>query len=513
MRRCLLPLLLLFCNPVWAQSNQGTEHWVAFMENLDLMFNGPPSFHLVISSEGGAAGTVSIPATGFAIPFTVAAGTDQVIDLPANTYYAEGDEALFNFGIRVASDAPVNVYAYHDRAYFSEATLVLPTTILGTDHVVLARTDDNGNAPSELVVLATASATEVEITPSALTLGFRPPGVPFTVTLNAGQSLQLQAMGDLSGTRVRSLDPTKPLAVFAGALRAQVDCDLGGADDHLYNQVYPLQHWGRDHFVVPFKDRGGDEVRVVAGTEPATVSVGSAQYPLAPGQVVVLSVATPTRILSNVPVAVGQFNNSQACNNGQPGDPCYLFLPATPLRHERSLWNARDAAGTPSHFVNVVVQAGGGVGGVLLDGVDVSGQFLPVPGQAGWWYAQLGIAGGSHELLSDKPYQAVAYSMGEYNSYAHALGFDLDLVNALPDMHSAPRPTATLLPPGGQWTPGWAQQGTEQVRLLDPRGRLLRVLALQPGGTLVLGVPEPGLYLAERWANGQRLAVYRVVVQ
>lgn len=513
MRLVLLPCLLALCAPAGAQTNEGTEHWVAFMENLDAMFNGPPSFHLVISSETGTTGTVTIPATGFAIPFTVAAGSDEVVTLPPNTYYAEGDEAVFNFGLRVSTDAPVSVYAFHDRAYFSEATLVLPTTALGADHVVLARADDGGGSPSELVVLATEDATEVEITPSVLTVGFRPPGVPFTVTLDAGQSFQLQAMSDLSGTRMRSLDPAKPLAVFAGARQAYVNCQAGGADDHLYNQVYPLQHWGRDYFVVPFKNRGGDEVRIVAGELPAEVTVDGTVYPLDAGEVVALTVATPTRILSTAPVAVGQFNDSQACNNGQPGDPCYVFLPATPLRHERSLWNARDAAGTPQHFVNVVVQAGGGVGGMLLDGVDVSGQFLAVPNQSGWWYAQIGTTGGSHELVSDKPYQAVAYGMGDYNSYGHALGFDLDISTSLGGPEDATVPTATLLPPGGLWTPGWVQTGTEQVRLLDPRGRLVRVLPLEPGGTLDLGGSEQGLYLAERWAAGRRVAVYRVVVQ
>jgi hypothetical protein len=362
------------------------------------------------------------------------------------------------------------------------------------------------------VVLATEAATEVEITPSVLTVGFRPPGVPFTVTLNAGQSFQLQAMGDLTGTRVRSLDASKPLAVFAGARQAFVNCPTGGADDHLYNQVYPLQYWGRDYFVVPFKNRGGDEVRIVAGDLPVEVNVGGTVYPLDAGEVVALTVTTPTRILANGPVAVGQFNDSQECNNGQDGDPCYVFLPATPLRHVRSLWNARDGAGTPQHFVNVVVQAGGGVGGMLLDNVDVSGQFLPVPGQSGWWYAQLSILDGSHELLSDKPFQAVAYGMGFYNSYGHALGFDLGISTSVGEAQEATVPTATLLPPGGQWTPGWVQAGTEQVRLLDPRGRLVRVHSLEPGGTLDLGGQEPGLYLAERWANGRRVAVYRVVM-
>jgi hypothetical protein len=101
-----LPILLLsaWLLPARAQTTYGTEHWLTFMENLNLQFNGPPSFHVVISSEVGTDGTVTIPATGFSIPFSVEAGTDEEVSLPTNIYYGSGDEALFNFGIRVNSE-------------------------------------------------------------------------------------------------------------------------------------------------------------------------------------------------------------------------------------------------------------------------------------------------------------------------------------------------------------------------------------------------------------------------
>ena len=508
--------ILLFCAwllPAHAQTTYGTEHWVTFMENLTLQFNGPPSFHLVISSETGSTGAVTIPATGFSIPFSVEAGSDEVLTLPANTYYANGDEALFNFGLGVTSEQPVRVYAYHDRAYFSEATQVLPTTALGTDHIVLARTDDFGTSPSQLVALATSDGTTVEITPSTLTASFRPPGVPFTVALNEGQSIQVQALGDLSGTRVRSLDPSKPLAVFAGARQAQVNCDLGGADDHLYNQVYPLTLWGRDYFVVPYKDRGGDEVRIVAGPIDAQVTVGSSVYDLEAGEVTVLQLTAPTRIQSNASIAVGQFNDSQACNNGQSGDPCYVFLPATPLRDDRFLWNARDGAGTPQHFVNVVVQAGNGVTDMFLDGSDVSAQFQSIAAHPTWWYAQLSIADGSHELVSDKPFQAVAYGMGDYNSYGFALGFDNAIATGIREPGPSFDPTTTIIPHGRTWTPGWTQAGVEVLRLSDMRGRPAGSFTLPPGGTLALHGLATGMYIAERWSAGERRSVFRLVIQ
>jgi hypothetical protein len=503
--------------PAHAQTTYGTEHWVTFMENLNIQFNGPPSFHLVISSEVGSDGTVTIPAIGFSIPFSVEAGTDEVVTLPTNVYYSVGDEAIFNFGIRVNSEQPVRVYAFHDRAFFSGATLILPTTALGTDHLVLARPDDGAASPSQLVVMATQDSTAIEITPSTLTVSFRPPNLPFTVTLNAGQSFQLQSFSDLSGTRVRSLDESKPIALFAGARQAIVNC-LGNADDHLCEQVYPLNLWGREYTVVPFKDRGGDEVRIMAGLLATSVTVGTETFELDPGEVVALDVTTPSRIQSSAPVAVGQFNDSQECNNDQNGDPNYIFLQAAPLRDERFLWNARNSGGTSlsgvvnQHFVNVVVQQNGDVTGMFLDGTNISGQFIAFPNLPNWWYAQVSVAAGSHELVSDKPFQATAYGMGFFNSYGYALGFDNELATGLNEDLNRPTRSATLLAANSQWTPQWEMNGGTVI-LRDLRGAVVRELRMQPSGAVDLAGIAPGVYLAEGWSDRARTAVARIVIQ
>ena len=519
MRIITLLLLSAWLLPARAQTTYGTEHWVAFMENLLLPLNGQPSFNLVISSEVGSAGTVTLPASGFSIPFTVSAGTDTVVTLPPNVYYGIGDEALFNFGIRVNSEEPVRVYAYHDRAFFCGATLILPTTALGSDHFVLAIPDYGGNSPSQLVVMATQDSTVVEITPSVLTVSFRPPNLPFSVTLNAGQSFQLHSFSDLSGTRVRSLDSAKPLVVFAGARQAEVNCDLGGADDHLYEQVYPLELWGRDYFVVPFKDRGGDEVRILCGPVPAQVTVGTTTYDLEPGEVLVLEVNLARRILSNAPIAVGQFNDSQSCNNNANGDPNYIFLAATPLRDDRFLWNARatgpsnQSGNINQHFVNIVVQQNGGVSGMFLDGVDISSQFIPVQVQAGWFHAQVSIAAGSHELFGDKPFQAVSYGMGFYNSYGLTLGFDNETGIGVNELDRPYDRSVTVIAQGTAWAPGWVMEGREVLRVLDMGGRLVQRMDLQPGGTVALRALEAGSYLVERWSGTQLTGLVRVAIQ
>lgn len=62
-------LLIFLCPPggtlMLAQpSTKGTEFWVAFLENIDLAFNGTPQFSFLISSDYNASETIVVPVTG-----------------------------------------------------------------------------------------------------------------------------------------------------------------------------------------------------------------------------------------------------------------------------------------------------------------------------------------------------------------------------------------------------------------------------------------------------------------
>lgn len=456
-------------------TSSGTELWVTYMENLDLQFNLPPYFELVISSDLATQGQVQIPATGFAIPFTVAAHHDTVLTLPTNIYYGEGDEAYFDFGIRVVADDPVSVYAYHHRQYFSEAAMALPTSRLGTDYLVLAHECSVNISPSEFVVMATEDLTEVEITPSILTVGFRPPGVPFTIVLDEGQTFQMQAFGDLSGTHVRALDPSKPIAVFSGARQARVNCQAG-ADDHLYQQIEPISAWGMEYRVVPFKLRGGDEVRILGSVNSTIVEItGGTTFALDSGQVVSVVVSVPLTITASAPIAVGQFNDSQTCNPAN-GDPAYLWLEPKERLDHRAIWSSLTGEGTPSHYVNVVTQGEAGSPVVLLDGVDVSPQLAPMAGVPGVFWGQYDVAAGEHILECPTGCQGTAYGFGDYNSYAFHLGYGESPISTGVDGHAlAGRMEAVILGPDGLFDPRpYASGRGVTITVFDHAGRNVR---------------------------------------
>jgi hypothetical protein len=368
--------------------------------------------------------------------------------------------------------------------------MALPYDRLGTDHLVLAHEDANQISPSEFVVLATADSTVIEVVPSVLTVSFRPPGVPYTVLLNEGQVFQQQAFGDLSGSRVRSLDPTKPVAVFAGARQAIVNC-AGLADDHLFQQVEPLVNWGRTFRIVPFSGRNGDEVRVLASVDNTTITgTGQPSLVLDSGEVADLFVDVPLTITASAPVAVGQFNDSQSCNLAL-GDPCYLWVHPADHEDQRAIWTSRTGAGTPQHFVNIVANGEAGAPQVLLDGVNVGAQLQPMAGVAGVFWGQFSVAAGRHTLESADGFQAWAYGMGDYNSYAFPLGHGPSNITTGVGVTQALASSSGIAAGQGDVVLRSALPSREALRVFDGAGRV--VLVVPPGADLVVDLPC-GLY-------------------
>lgn len=432
MPRLLLSYILLLGSSftLLAQSSAGTAFWLGYMENLTLAFNDAPAFSVIISTDTPANGSIDVPTTGLSIPFSVPVGSTEIF-LPAAIYYSEGSEQIDNKGLRISSDTPIRVQAYHYRLYFSESSNVLPVTELGSEYLITSIVDENGPPqPGSMVIVATEDNTEIEITPSTLTLGLRPAGIPFTITLAAGQNYQLQALGELTGTRVRSLG-NQPLAVFSGSQHADIidgSCN-GGADSHVWDQSLPLEDWRQLYYFVPFEGQGGDRVHIVAAEDNTTVFFDCENVAqLDRGEFHSAFVTTPTVISSTAPVSVTQYTNSFSCEPSQLGDPNGLsYLPAdfvgTSFR-----WYASDRMNNTDtgrqfdeHFVTILGPADA-TANVTLDGVQVTG-FTPFAGNPSWEYARVNVSPGEHELLAAEGVQAYSYGFGFADAYTNNLGY------------------------------------------------------------------------------------------
>src|SRR5688572_14451831 len=186
-----------------AEDSKGTDFWLMFNEN----YSGTPALTLFITGDTNTTGTVSVPGIGFSQNFSVTANAVTSVVLPGNAMQT-GVVTIGNLGIRVTAQAEVTVYGLNRIQFTTDAFLGLPTDILGTEYLVLTH-ESNGSWGSEFGIVAIADGTTVTITPSTA-LPARPAGIPYTITLNRGQTYQGRANplnADVTGTLITSSAP------------------------------------------------------------------------------------------------------------------------------------------------------------------------------------------------------------------------------------------------------------------------------------------------------------------
>ncbi len=279
MHRFLSAILLLA--PFWAAAQpdtRGREFWLGFMQNA----SGTQQISVRIAAEQATTGTVEVPLAGWSTAFSVPANGVVSVAVP-NIYEVTGSESVLDRGVHITSVEPVTVTAVNYQNQTTDATQVLPITALGTSYRVdalegTATAYQNGTYifRSEFMVVATEDGTEVTITPTATTTAGHAPGVPFTVSLNAGQTYQVQALSgltDLSGTTVvgtAQSGPCRPFAVFGGSMCAVVSC---AACDHVNEQMEPVNTWGNAFHTVRLGNLSAWGYRILANENNTLVTI------------------------------------------------------------------------------------------------------------------------------------------------------------------------------------------------------------------------------------------------
>jgi hypothetical protein len=303
--------------------SSGRDFWLAFNHN----YHGvATSLTLFITAETTTSGTVEIPGIGFAVPFSVAAGTVTSVQLPEGASLdppPHGASTIEPRGIHVRAQDDVSVYGLNYFTQSTDAFLGLPTDALGTDYRVMTYP---GGLGQEISVLATANDTVVTITPT-VQLYEHAPGVPFILTVDIGEVLNLSGPlvgGDLTGTRIQS---NHPIAVFSGDVCAFVPTGVSYCD-HLVEQLTPTSTWGRRFVTTPLAARqNGDTFRILAASSDTEVRIhGVLIATLNAGQFWELTLTEASVIDASSPVLVAQFANGSALS-GNPGDPFMMLIP------------------------------------------------------------------------------------------------------------------------------------------------------------------------------------------
>jgi RHS repeat-associated protein len=400
---------------------------------------GYPPVVIVSARVGAVNGTVTVGGTGQVIPFTLDPNEttripvllDPITPLP---------EEITDRTVRVQTDQPVTVTLLNDGQALRDTALVLPTRALGTDYVATAfkNITDQGTrdgARSRMNIVAVENNTQVTITPKDQ-VASHPAGIPYTITLNAGQAYQILTTGntpdersDLTGTVIKA---TRPVAVFGGS-----DCSFVGGNcaycNALIEQVIPTKYLGTKYLLVPFL-RGteyGDLMVVTAVHDRTRIKVN--------GQVVAtINQGTTYRqylnrasvIETERPAQVTQFATSTGC--GGFGDPSMTLVPAvSQYVTEAKLYlpnlNPVDSGGFAGFPFFQIIAPDQALGQVRVNGVIVpAARFRAIPGSGGYSAATLEANFGDAPVVTSPiPVGVIGYAVGSVDFYSTPGGLRL----------------------------------------------------------------------------------------
>jgi PKD repeat protein len=431
------------------KSTEGTDFWFGFMEGRNYQVGHYNE--ITLSSSFTCNYTIYIGKSIVAFTSgTVLPNIPLKIRIDWKLIEATGSEKIQDKAIHLVSDNPVNIYALNWSDSSSEVALIFPATSLGSEYYTMCYTPHiNGNGinsgsgrNSEFLIVASQDSTEVWITPTKVTDQGKPANVPFRVWLFKGELYQVQSenlpvpkfqgQGDLTGSYIKS---NKPVALYSGSLSTTVPGDASvSAWDHLYEQMPPLQAWGRKFITVPLKTRHEDTYRILAAEDNTTVRIGiQTPFVLNKGQwkEFPLLNTEPSLIESDKPVLLAQFSNSNSVDSyftGGDGDPFMVIISPVNQTREKVAFVAYDSPKINSKFfINVVVKDDA-VGKIKLDGGIVS--FVPISG-TGYSCAQVSIQKGNHYIESTEAgygFIAYVYGFGGVEAYGYGVGYNLDIV-------------------------------------------------------------------------------------
>ena len=397
------------------RNSTGTDFWLMFPGNfISQGVGAAEGTMLEISSEVSTTGTVTIPGQNFTQNFTVAAHTTTRVLL--NNHYHHNSNQIEATGIHVVSQQPVTVYGFNNIRATMDAYLGLPTAALGTSYIMLGYRNGGIVKGTQFGIAATTNATSVTITPS-VTVGTRVAGVPYTITLNSGQTYMLRdetgTDTDLSGTTILS---DKPIAAFGGHQCANIPVPISYCD-YVIEQLPPIDTWGKHFATVPLATRTlGDTFRFLAATNDTHVFVNSSRVAtLNKGQYFETIINGSAEITSDRPILVAQYSNSHQYDN-QEGDPFMMLIP--PLEHYLNNYTVRSLTGFTTNLINVVAPTAD-IGAVMLNGSPIAASsFVPI-GSTGVSGAKLTVAAGTHSLTGPHPFAVYVYGFGLDVSYGY----------------------------------------------------------------------------------------------
>ena len=375
--------------------------------------------HLFIFGAEGATGTVKSKDGVVDETFTIDATGVYEVAVPPSQFLAPGNTVVGQ-ALLVQSAKPLSGYFLNRRANSTDMSYLLDLPALGTDYRVLGWQQTFGVLQMSLTAMQ--DGTTATITPAATLLSGQAAGVPFTVSLNAGESIIYNAPdgNDLSGTHITA---NKPFAVFSGATCSNVPVGVA-ACDHLFTQLPPVNRWSTSYVVPETANTGtaGNLVRILAATDNTQVTVnGVVVATLNAGQFHEIPTAHDLHITASNPVLVGQFLKGANATGGY-GDPAFTFIGGIDQTLSDYVFTAPTSLlAYQENFLNLAVPTAA-LGSLMLNGVAVDTSTFTPLGASGYSTGRVPIAPGPGRIQASAPFLATIAGFTQYDSSLTIIG-------------------------------------------------------------------------------------------
>ena len=393
---------------------------------------------LLISAKEACSCTITNPRTGWQQTFDVGANSTYLYDnIDEHQAYMEMSEyeQVRDKGLFITATDTVSVYCSNIAAYSFDVSYVMPVQGLADDYIIQTydQSTDTEAHTSAFLIVATEDNTTIDITPACTTMGGRPEGQMFTITLDRGQCYQVRSNNDwygardLSGSRVTARD-CKKIAVFNGNNLTLVPTTAINDSDCVFEQAMPIHSWGKRFIVTSSLGRPQDYVKITSAVDNNTVlkngeplcvlnANGSYVFPLSSNE-------KSCYLEANGSCAVYLYNTSS--NSQGNGAPSMVWIAPLEQRIDEITFSTfnydHPNVNISVHNVNIIVHKDD-IGHVYLDG-----ELLPVllfetvAGNDDYRFFRKSIDHGVHHLACENGFNAHVYGFGSSRGYAYMVG-------------------------------------------------------------------------------------------
>lgn len=471
----LFALLLAFCWSIssWAQnesrqlpevtSTEGREFFVAWLPNGG---SEPTSTDLVlkllVSSRNDNQIRVEFANGGYS-DYAVAAGqtTEITFDDLSSIYWdpTQGEEEMpLSKGIRVYSlaDETFALYSVNQMgvpgSFSFDGAHILPVEALGNEYMI--QTADGDFTATEFVVMSTQPGTtnvSIELKVNSRRGNTQQLNVTFTDSKqiyivrsqapNPDDLTEVQI--DLSGSTICA---DQPVAVWSGNQVAIVPYQDGMSNDHAYDQLLPLNKWGKE-FIVPATacNTSMNIMRVVALQDGTNVTMmrGQAatvktlnQKEVFSQQLTINDKNNPhnaTRyVVADKPIQVYLYSSSGSANTWYddddvmhtPSDPSMTLIPPLEYLTDTVIFQSfNGGSGNLTHQVNIWALTSQ-TGTIQMDGAALTG-WRTVSANTSYSQLNIPITAATHTITAPtKCFSGYAYGIDDGQAYMYPIGYD-----------------------------------------------------------------------------------------